>query len=149
MESSEASISSVEIEVLVEAESGKVAESAPDPAPLSLQEQRDELDSEIAELDRQLNGLRRERDSLMEARDSIQIAIEQSRTPNDNQLGIQAAIQRSNEIRAQRAARVQELLGRGVEPNELAPIHVSPLDSAISSKLKNKHPHRPQYAKVR
>jgi hypothetical protein len=99
----------------------------------------------MSDIDQEVFTLNQERDDLARQLDSVQRQLEKPDGPHSNQVAIQAAIERSGQIRAQRAARVQQLVALGVDPSELAQMTSSPLDSAIAMRNLQKYPKRPQF----
>jgi chromosome segregation ATPase len=115
---------------------------------LTPSEQKIQLEAELTDLDASMRALQAKRAALVEQIDELTVAIEGVKSPHENQLEIQKVIERSTEVRANRVQRLNEIVALGVNPSELAPIHVSPLDAAIASKNRNKFPHRPLAGKV-
>lgn len=110
-----------------------------------LRAERATLEAELAEADKAVLTAEQYRAEVTRALDEVVIQLQQSEGRHDNQLGIMAYIQRSNEERARRVERRNELLEMGADPSEVTVTPRSPLDQAIASKVRGKYPHRPQY----
>lgn len=110
-----------------------------------LRVERAELERELAEADKAVLTAEQYRAEITRALDEVIIQLQQSEGRHDNQLAIMAYIQRSNEERAKRVARRNELLDLGADESEVIVTPRSPLDQAIAAKVRGKFPHRPQY----
>lgn len=115
------------------------------PQPISL---RESMQSELREIELHQIALTKRQDELTKELDALIAAEDGNVHPHENQLAIQAAIARSNEMRIERAARIKSLIDKGVDPHEIAISPRSPLDAAIAQNVRSKAVKRPQFKPV-
>lgn len=102
----------------------------------SLLARRAAYEAEIGAIEQQEFELAARKRRLTQELDGVIRQLARVVHPHENQLAIQQAIEQSQQERAQRAARVRQLIEMGADPTEIATTPRSPLDIAIA--LKNK-----------